>query len=88
MDTHTAQDPQNPINWNGTEDIICTLCHNILTDNELEESGDDPNPYCEECTEEQEELANIEKDLNAQKERETLNSIFDAFSGATINAIK
>jgi len=80
MDTHVSNDPQNPINWNGTEDIICTLCHNILTDNELEQNGDDPNPYCEECTEEQEELANIE--------RETLNEIFDAFSSATINTIK
>ena len=88
MDTHTAHDPQNPINWNGKDEELCDRCQNELTEEEAEEVAGQLVRQCNECIEDEEELANIERDLNAQKERETLNSIFDAFSGATINAIK
>ena len=80
MDTHTAHDPQNPINWNGKDAELCDRCHNELTEEESEEAAGLLVRQCSECIEEEEELANIE--------RETLNSIFDAFSSATINTIK
>ena len=49
MDTHTQHDPNNPINFNGIEAIICTLCAEDLTPEEIEANEDDPNPYCNLC---------------------------------------
>tara|TARA_R110000765_G_C18489700_1_gene553805 strand:+ start:177 stop:350 length:174 start_codon:yes stop_codon:yes gene_type:complete len=54
MDKHIQDDTNNPINWNGKEAIICTMCHTILNDEEIKQSDDDPNPYCFECIKEQE----------------------------------
>ena len=47
MDTHTQNDPNNPINFEGKEAERCTLCDNdILTPEEIDEK------HCFECMEE------------------------------------
>ena len=61
MDNYTANDNNNPINWDGKEEIICTMCHNILNNQEIKINGDDPNPYCSECNKEEEERKELEK---------------------------
>ena len=63
MDNYITNDNNNPINWNGKEAIICTMCHNILSNQEIKINGDDPNPYCEECNEEEEERKELTKKL-------------------------
>ena len=48
MDTHTQNDPNNPINFNGKEAERCTLCDNDLTPEEITEQ-DNENKYCDDC---------------------------------------
>ena len=45
MDTHTQNDPNNPINFDGIEIESCTLCGETLTDEDKEEE----HQFCEEC---------------------------------------
>jgi len=48
MDTHTQNDPNNPINFDGKEIERCTLCDNDLTEEEVIEQ-DTKHKYCNEC---------------------------------------
>ena len=98
MDNHTANDNNNPINWNGKEPAICERCHNILTPEEYKNQ----QKNCFECIEEIEERKELEKQflkfpeleedeklkINLKAQRDTLNKIFDSFSIATIKNIK
>tara|TARA_R110000824_G_scaffold315329_1_gene502482 strand:- start:1021 stop:1197 length:177 start_codon:yes stop_codon:yes gene_type:complete len=55
MDTHTQNDRNNPINWNGKEAEICERCHNELTEEEALEVAGCLVRECNECIEDQEE---------------------------------
>ena len=48
MDSHIANDNNNPINWNGKEAELCALCHNELTKEEIIEQFDDLK-FCNDC---------------------------------------
>jgi hypothetical protein len=45
MDTHTQNDPNNPINFKGEEIESCNLCGEDLTEEDREEE----HQFCEEC---------------------------------------
>jgi predicted CXXCH cytochrome family protein len=46
MDTHTAHDSNNPINWDGKEPELCELCHNELEESDIKADS----KFCEECS--------------------------------------
>ena len=76
MDTHTSNDPNNPINYNGKDLELWGRCHNELTKEEEEEKK------CFECIEEEEEkqdFINKINELKKIKERQELEKQFLKF---------